>query len=187
MFIRSERLFLRPGWPEDWYEIAQQIADRDVARNLADVPCVNAGREPPVFAAPSSDPRCPHFLVTMPSSLEPARVIGGIGLTDCEGEPELGYWIARQFWGRGFASEAIRAVLRLARTLGHRQVRAGSFVGNPASAQVLAKTGFSPTGDVRQRFSVVNGEAMAFAVHAISLGEPSDCDDDVTDAAMRAA
>ena len=27
MFIRSERLFLRPGWPEDWSAILQQVAD----------------------------------------------------------------------------------------------------------------------------------------------------------------
>ncbi|MDG2004006.1 MAG: GNAT family N-acetyltransferase, partial [Novosphingobium sp.] len=35
MFIRSERLFLRPAWPEDWEELYPLIADYDVVRNLA--------------------------------------------------------------------------------------------------------------------------------------------------------
>ena len=38
MFIRSERLFLRPGWPEDWQELLSRIADESVVRNLAKAP-----------------------------------------------------------------------------------------------------------------------------------------------------
>ena len=38
MFIRSERLFLRPGWPEDWQELEPLIADEKVVRNLAPWP-----------------------------------------------------------------------------------------------------------------------------------------------------
>ena len=35
MFIRSERLFLRPGWPEDWAEVLTAINDEGVVCNLA--------------------------------------------------------------------------------------------------------------------------------------------------------
>ncbi|MEO5597400.1 MAG: GNAT family N-acetyltransferase [Novosphingobium sp.] len=187
MFIRSERLFLRPGWPEDWFEIRSQIADKDVARSLESVPSASAPNSAPAFAAQSQDPRCPHFLITMPTSLEPARVIGGIGLTETGDGPELGFWIARDFWGLGFATEAISAVLRLARTLGHREVRAGSYLANPASARVLRKVGFCPTGEVRKRFCATLGEEVVSAVHAITLGKPSNCDDDNFMADMRAA
>ena len=38
MFIRSERLFLRPGWPEDWAELLTAINDESIVRNLATVP-----------------------------------------------------------------------------------------------------------------------------------------------------
>ena len=35
MFIRSERLFLRPAWPEDWPELLVTIGDEAVVKNLA--------------------------------------------------------------------------------------------------------------------------------------------------------
>ena len=38
MFFRSERLFLRPGWPEDWDELTARIADPAIVRNLATAP-----------------------------------------------------------------------------------------------------------------------------------------------------
>ena len=38
MFIRSERLFLRPGWPEEWAELLALIDDQGVVRNLASAP-----------------------------------------------------------------------------------------------------------------------------------------------------
>ena len=54
----------------------------------------------------------------------------------------MGYWIARDHWGRGYASEAGRAALEVVRALGHRRVQAGHYVDNPASGRVLRKLGF---------------------------------------------
>ena len=79
MFIRSERLFLRPGWPEDWREIFSQIADEGVVRNLAQVPWPYTGEAARQFAELGQDPRRPHFLVTLPGA-DGARVIGYVGL-----------------------------------------------------------------------------------------------------------
>ena len=38
MFIRSERLFLRPAWAEDWADVLAAISDEAVLRNLARAP-----------------------------------------------------------------------------------------------------------------------------------------------------
>jgi RimJ/RimL family protein N-acetyltransferase len=76
----------------------------------------------------------PHFLVTLPTAEGP-KIIGAVGLGGKNGQVELGYWIGREHWGRGYASEAARAVLRLAGALGHRRVVAGHFIDNPASAR----------------------------------------------------
>ena len=51
MFIRSERLFLRPGWPEDWQELLGQIDDESVARNLAQVPWPYTAEDARQFAS----------------------------------------------------------------------------------------------------------------------------------------
>lgn len=184
MFIRSERLFLRPGWPEDWQELLARIDDEEVAKNLAKVPWPYTADDARWFAGQPQHPRCPHFFVTLPTSAKPAEIIGCVGLAEDGDEVELGYWFARPFWGKGFASEAARAVIGLARTLGHRKLVAGHFVDNPASGKVLRKVGFKPTGQIRQRFSLARGEAVSSVEHSLELAEPGNCDDPV---GMRAA
>ena len=174
MFIRSERLFLRPGWPEDWQELLRGIADEGIVRNLAKVPWPYEAEHARSYAGIAQDARAPHFFVTLPANGE---IIGSVGLgRQDEGGVELGYWIARPHWGRGYAAEAGRAVLGLAKALGHGRVVAGHFVDNPASGRVLAKIGFRPTGQVRQRFSVARGHEVDSIEYAIELGHACDCD-----------
>ncbi len=72
-------------------------------------------------------------------------LIGAVGLTVAEGgeSGEIGYWIGRDFWGQGYATEAVRRVLLYGfGVLGLETVEASVFPGNDASVQVLAKTGF---------------------------------------------
>lgn len=176
MFIRSERLFLRPGWPEDWQELLGRIDDKAVVMNLARTPWPYTADDARWFVDQPQDSRCPHFFVTLPTSMAPAAIIGCVGLTRGDAGVELGYWIAREHWGRGFATEAARATLSLARTLGHRRIAASHFLDNPASAKVLRKLGFQPTGQVVQRHSLARGTSAPAALHALDLGSPCDCD-----------
>jgi RimJ/RimL family protein N-acetyltransferase len=177
MFFRSERLFLRPGWPEDWQELLCRIDDEGVARNLAKVPWPYTAQDARWFASQPQDQRCPHFFVTLPTSARPAEIIGCVGLAQDGDEVELGYWFAREHWGRGYASEAARAVIAIARTLGHKRLVAGHFVDNPASGRVLRKVGFQPTGQIRQRFSLARGHEVTSVEHGLDLAEPGNCDD----------
>lgn len=93
------------------------------------------------------DPRYPAFLLTLPEE-QGSRLVGCAGLgPKPEGDAELGYWIARPYWGRGFATEGARGVLEVARLLGHRRIVGRHFLDNPASGKVLRKLGFIPTGE----------------------------------------
>ena len=187
MFIRSERLFLRPGWAEDWAELHERIADEGIVRNLARAPWPYEAAHAREFAERAQEPRTPHFLVTLPGA-RGSELVGCVGLArDEKDEVELGYWIGREHWGRGYATEATRAVLGLARSLGHRRIVAGHFVDNPASGRVLVKSGFRPAGSLRQRFSVARGGAVPTLVYAIDLAGPADCDAADAVSAMRAA
>ncbi len=176
MFIRRDRLFLRPGWPEDWQELFTRIGDEGVVRNLATAPWPYTERDAQTFAATPQDRRLPHFFVTLPSSTGPAELIGSVGLGESDGEVELGYWFARAHWGKGYATEAAGAVLRLAKVLGHDHLVAGHFMDNPASGRVLRKIGFRPTGRLRERFSLARGYKAQSVEHRITLGNPCDCD-----------
>lgn len=184
MFIRSERLFLRPAWPEEWEELLTLIDDEEVVRNLARAPWPYTAEDAKAFAARQPDRLLPNFFVTLPNA-EGARLIGSVGLSLVEDEVNLGYWIGRPYWGQGYATEAARALLSLAKVLGHKRVVASHFVDNPASGRVLHKLGFCPTGVVRNRFSLGRGGEAPARLLALTLGERSDCDDDI--AAMRAA
>ncbi|MFY7745358.1 MAG: GNAT family N-acetyltransferase [Erythrobacter sp.] len=165
MFHRSERLFLRPAFPEDCGAILAGIGEESIVRNLARAPWPYTMDDARNFAALPQDQRLPHFLVTVPGN----GVIGSAGMGEHEGEPELGYWIAREHWGRGYATEAAGAVLRIARTLGHRRVVAGHFTDNPASGRVLRKLGFIPTGRPGKRFSLARGQMVESVEYALDL------------------
>ncbi|WP_181387559.1 GNAT family N-acetyltransferase [Streptomyces sp. Act143] len=65
-----------------------------------------------------------------------------------EGERRfLGYWLGRQYWGRGIGSAALRHYLDDEETV--RPLYADPFVGNTASVRLLEKLGFRHTGTLR--------------------------------------
>ncbi len=68
------------------------------------------------------------------------QVVGNIGSWLSEGKREIGYWIDRALWGRGVATEALSAFLRLEQT---RPLHAGVAKHNAASIRVLQKCGFT--------------------------------------------
>ena len=71
------------------------------------------------------------------------QVVGNIGSWLSDGKREIGYWIDRAFWGRGIATKALSAFLRLEKT---RPLYAGVAKHNAASICVLQKCGFTLLG-----------------------------------------
>jgi ribosomal-protein-alanine N-acetyltransferase len=65
---------------------------------------------------------------------------------------ELGYWIGKPYWGMGYATEAVRALVQYAfATERFAYLTVGHFSDNPASARVIAKAGFTRHGkEVRE-------------------------------------
>jgi RimJ/RimL family protein N-acetyltransferase len=163
MFAVTERLLLRPGWAEDAAALARAIGDAAVARNLARVPHPYGVADAEAFLSLPHDPVRPRFLICR---RDDGAVIGGVGLHDGL-VPELGYWIAQAEWGRGYATEAARAVVELAdMSLRLPRLVASHAIDNPASGRVLAKLGFSPTGRVAKLPSLGRGYAMKVALFA---------------------
>ena len=174
MFARTERLLLRPGWTEDAPALARAIADEQVVRNLATAPWPYALLDAEAFLASPRDPAMPSFLITERTAGEP-RLVGACGLgRRPSGAVELGYWIARPFWNKGFATEAGQALIEIARALKLPRLEASHFIDNPASGRVLEKLGFRPTGLSADRYSCARGgEAMArlYRLSLLARGE----------------
>jgi [ribosomal protein S5]-alanine N-acetyltransferase len=86
---------------------------------------------------------------------EPESIIGAISLalTTEHARGELGYWISVERWGRGFATEAARAVVTYGFTdLALHRIQARHFVRNPASGRVMQKLGMQFEGINRDAY-----------------------------------
>lgn len=73
-------------------------------------------------------------------------------------EPELAFEFLREFWGRGFATESSRLIVRQAESLGYDRLASTVRDWNAASFAVLAKLGFVDTGE-RER-DTVHGDSV---------------------------
>ena len=170
MFARTERLLLRPGWSEDAPALARAIADEAIVRNLATAPWPYGLEEAKAFLEAPRDPLLPTFLLLRRTDGAP-ELVGGAGFGRLpNGGVEIGYWIARAHWGQGYAYEAGRQLVEIARTLGLPRLEAGHFIDNPASGQVLEKLGFRPTGRTAPRYSCARGSAHMCRLFTLELG-----------------
>ena len=147
MFLRTERLFLRPAWPEDAAELARAIGQEAVVRMLSRVPWPYREEDARTWIDAPRNPYLPNLLITLPD--HGGRIAGCVGLHEDGERIEVGYWIAPAHWGQGYATEALTGLLALARLAGHQRIFSRHASDNPASGRVLRKAGFRPTGRAR--------------------------------------
>ena len=169
MFARTPRLLLRPGFPEDAAALAVAISDVSIARNLSSVPWPFSMRDAEAFLAAPRDPVLPSLLIFERTDGAP-QLVGACGLgRRPSGAVEMGYWIGRRFWGRGFATEACTALVDMARALGLESLEGSHFIDNPASARVLEKLGFRALGLIAPRLSCARGEEVPARLMRLQL------------------
>jgi RimJ/RimL family protein N-acetyltransferase len=148
--LKTTRLVLRPPLATDARAIARLANDRRIANNLRRLPHPYSRSDAEAFLdqlAASDSERV--FLIERDGA-----PIGMIGLDFARGEaPELGYWLGVAHWGKGFATEAARALIDYAfEEFPVDQLLAGARVTNPVSRRVLEKCGFQWTGVALYRF-----------------------------------
>jgi len=165
--LKTERLILRPPNLDDAPLYSRYASDWDIARMTGSlpfpIPVVSTEIKIEMLLSRKRRGLSYPYAIT----LDGGDIIGAMDIfwrsenDDCE----LGYWIARPFWGKGYAPEAAKAVMAEAnRTLNITDFVAGVFADNPASMRVLEKLGFTKTGSQGDYFS------MARLKHMESIG-----------------
>ena len=94
------------------------------------------------------------------------RLLGGTGFSfEAPGVSATGYVLARDAWGVGYATEALAAVVMVAKTLAVRRLHALCHPDNPASVRVLEKCGFALEARLPRHVNFPN----------LGSSEPQDC------------
>jgi RimJ/RimL family protein N-acetyltransferase len=154
--LETERLTLRAPRHEDVKAIAVLANDRRIAENTARIPHPYGVDDAEQFVA-TVNARDGEVCFVI---LLDGKLIGGCGIDPRDDAPELGYWLGARFWGRGFATEAVRAVIDHAfGDLQHETLQAGARVSNPVSRRVLEKCAFQWTGVRLTRIRAINSAA----------------------------
>ena len=150
---------LRPFAPSDRERLAEAANDKRIWRNLTNL-----------FPHPYSLQDADEWIELCAQHGEPTRnfvialdgdLVGSIGLNLLEGEKahmaNIGYWIAAEYWGRGIATQALRAFTSYAfDAFPVSRLQTTVFGWNPASARVLEKCGYQLEG--RRRGAIRKGD-----------------------------
>src|SRR3979490_1344295 len=151
--LETERLMLGRPPLADVKAIAALANDLRVSINLRRVPHPYFEEDAIAFVrAKADEPRNTSFLIECEST-----PIGIVGVDWSEPDaPELGYWLGVEHWGKGFATEAARAVIDFTfEEFDIEHLISGARVGNPASRNILEKCGFQWSGVELHRFEAL--------------------------------
>ncbi len=151
--LDTERLMLRRPTLADVTAIARLANDRRIAVNTRRLPHPYSQEHAVAFVRSLADEiRNTVFLIELESA-----PIGLVGVDWREPDaPELGYWLGVDYWGRGFGTEAARAVIDFTfEEFDVESLFSGARVTNPSSRNILEKCGFQWSGVELHRFEAI--------------------------------
>jgi len=153
--LTTERLILRPYILSDAKELQRLIGDREVSDTLLLVPYPYLDGMAEEWIDKQSleyqEGKSIQFAVT---DRNKGFLMGTIGLNNIFQEyqrAELGYWVGKPYWSKGYCTEAASFVLRWGfEVLGLNRISATHMTSNPRSGRVMEKIGMKHEGHMRQ-------------------------------------
>jgi hypothetical protein len=143
--LETERLLLRPFTMRDRDDLHHILSDPQVTATLLDVPEPFTLSDAADWIRYAQDGAATGSLYAYAMvAKHDAALLGWIDL-EIEREHRRGdmaYWLGQPYWGRGFASEAARCMVRFGfETLDLNRIYAQCIASNSASARVMQKAG----------------------------------------------
>lgn len=172
-FLESERLILKPTFTD--LEISKIANNKIIADRMGSTFPYNYTEKDAKnfkeFAEQKwQDQSQFHFGI----QTKEGTFIGAMGVeTDKDGKcTNFGYWLGEEFWGKGYASEAVNVALAFAfNKLKLRKVEARVHDNNPASQRVLEKAGFQKEGLSRQSYKRRDGEIFDVIMYGMTIND----------------
>ncbi len=169
--INTNRLVLRRFKPDDAQSVYENYgSDPLVNRFISFAPCAELSSAKDFILMHTNqyenNPAFYGWAITLEN-----EVIGSIGLfnvDDDADQAELGYSVGSRWWGRGYATEAAKAVLTYAfETIGFHRIYASHHIENSASGHVLLKSGMQYEGTLRDGQKNADGTYSDLKLYAI--------------------
>lgn len=149
MTIETTRLILRPLQNEDGQTIANALNDYEVTSKLARVPYPYLPSDAQVFIdwTRSLDPHSAMLAICLKRSPDTLFGIISYEYSVEKQDAELGYWLAKFMWNKGYGKEAARAMVDHAfEVSGLNMLVSGFFKDNLVSGKILSGVGFESIG-----------------------------------------
>ena len=147
--IKTKRLVLKkPTKKINTKLIASQMGDWEVAKWLSDVPYPYTEKKAEEWLNNINHDDL-TFSIFMNYSL-----IGGVGVSlEEDNKLDLGYWIGKEYWGNGYATETVKGLIKYVKEeTSFKQITACYIKGNTTSENVLRKLGFEEIGECEEYF-----------------------------------
>jgi RimJ/RimL family protein N-acetyltransferase len=149
--LKTERLILRAPRLEDLDRCAELLGDYDVAKMLSRVTYPYDLEQGRAYLARSAE-RWSNWREAEELGFQidcQGEMIGGVSFKKLRETPEIGYWLGRAYWGKGYMSEAARAaVVWLFGNTDHQLVACEAMTENLVSLGIARKLGFREVGEV---------------------------------------
>jgi ribosomal-protein-alanine N-acetyltransferase len=152
--MKTDRLLLRGFRLSDAAEVMNLAGDFEVAKTTLNIPHpYPEGMAETWIKDHQQDYESGEGIVFAMVDLNSEKLLGAAGLivTRRFNRAELGYWVGKAYWGKGFATEASKAVLAYGfREMKLNKISASHMVHNPASGRVMQKIGMEREGILKQ-------------------------------------
>ena len=149
--IETERIILRPWRENDAEALFKYANDPDVGGRAGWPPHKSVEESLKIINTVFNNDTT--WAIVLKESGEPIGAIGYGPSCDCnlparDGEPTIGYWVAKPYWNQGICTEALQMMLEhIQSTTDLPSLISGHFIDNPASGRVMEKCGFVATGE----------------------------------------
>jgi ribosomal-protein-alanine N-acetyltransferase len=151
--LKTKRLILRPFTLDDALAVQRLAGDKEIADTTINIPHPYPDGAAEEWIGMHTEQFQRGRVVTYAVVLKDSgQLIGAISLTVTSrfDYGEMGYWICRESWNRGYCTEAAQAILEYGfGTLGLNKIFAEHFTRNEASRAVMEKIGMSFEGTLR--------------------------------------